>query len=80
MASQLFEPFLFDNPRDWFTRMEAGHELLEASSGKTISCKTYLLASIGSKASSLLADLLPQLKFRMLLSLTMISKLRCYPT
>ena len=58
MASQYFEPFHFANPRDWFTRMEAAHQLLEASSGHTISQKTFLLASIGSKASSLLADLL----------------------
>jgi len=61
MASQLFEPFTFDDPADWFIRMEAAHSLLETSSGKTISQKTYLLASIGSKASSLLAHLLSPL-------------------
>lgn len=58
MASQLFEPLQFDNPRDWFTRMEAAHKLVEASSGNAIDKKTYLLATIGSKGSSLLGDLL----------------------
>ena len=58
MASRLFEPFLFENPRNWFMRMEAAHELMEASTGNTISKKTFLLSSIGSKASTLLADLL----------------------
>ena len=59
MASQfLFEPLVFDNPGDWFTRLEAAHSLLEASTGNTISLKTYLLATIGSKGSILIADLL----------------------
>ena len=59
MASQLvFEPFQLDYPQDWFTRMEAAHALLEASTGTTLDKKTFLLASIGSKASLLLADLL----------------------
>ena len=59
MASQpMFEPLAFDNPSDWFTRLEAAHAVLEASTDKTISQKTYLLASIGSKGSTLLADLL----------------------
>jgi len=58
MASQLFEPFSFDYPQDWFTRMEAAHELVEASSGNSVDKKTYLLATIGSKASTLLTDLL----------------------
>ena len=61
MASQLFEPFEFNSPGDWFTRMEAAHALLEASTGKSIEKKTYLLAAIGSKASLLLADLLAPL-------------------
>ena len=58
MASQLFEPFQFNSPSDWFTRMEAAHNLLEASTGKTVDRKTHLLAAIGSKASLLLTDLL----------------------
>ena len=58
MASQLFEPFNMENPTDWFVRMEAAHALLEASSGNAVSKKTYLLATIGSKASQLLTDLL----------------------
>ena len=61
MASQLFEPFSFDNPGDWFTRMEAAHSLVETSSGKTIGKKTYLLATVGSKGSTLLAHLLAPL-------------------
>ena len=59
MASQqLFEPFAFETPKDWFSRMEAAHSLLQASSGNTIEKKTYLLATIGSEASLLLTDLL----------------------
>ena len=61
MASQLFEPFAFDNPTDWFTRMDASHSLLETSSGKTIGKKTYFLATVGSKGSTLLAHLLAPL-------------------
>ena len=61
MASQLFEQFNFDNPVDWFTRMEAAHSLLESSSGSSVDKKTYLLATIGSKASILIADLLAPL-------------------
>ena len=61
MASQLFEQFNFDNPQDWFTRMEAAHSLLEASSGHTVEKKTFLLATAGSKASTLLKDLLAPL-------------------
>ena len=57
MASP-FEPFLFDDPKDWFIRMEAAHSLLEASSGNTVSQKTFLLATMGAKASSLVSDLL----------------------
>ena len=38
--------------------MEAAHNLAEASSGKTIEKKTFLLATIGSKGSTLLTDLL----------------------
>lgn len=57
MASR-FEPFLFEDPKDWFVRMEAAHALLEASSGHTVSLKTFLLATMGAKASSLLTDLL----------------------
>jgi transposase InsO family protein len=57
MASQ-FEPLLFDDPKDWFIRMEAAHALLEASSGNTVSLKTFLLATMGAKASSLVTDLL----------------------
>ena len=58
MASELFEPFNIENPTDWFVRMEAAHALLEASTGNAISRKTYLLATIGAKASQLLRDLL----------------------
>ena len=58
MASQLFEPFSFEKPSDWFTRMEVAHSILEASSGNVIGKKTYLLAAIGSKGSTLLAHLL----------------------
>ena len=54
----MFEPLNFDNPSDWFTRLEAAHSLLEASTGNSVSQKTYLLATIGSKGSSLVADLL----------------------
>ena len=58
MASQQFEQFNFDNAVDWFMRMEAAHNLLEASSGQSIAQKTFLLANVGSKASTLLTDLL----------------------
>jgi len=58
MASQPFEPFCVENPTDWFLRMESAHSLLQASSGNTIDKKTYLLATMGSKASVLLTDLL----------------------
>ena len=59
MASQQpFEPFLFADPNDWFVRMESAHKLLEASSGNAVDKKTYLLATMGAKASSLLKDLL----------------------
>ena len=61
MASLAFEPFLFNKPADWFTRMEASHVLAETTSGKTIDLKVYLLATMGSQASSLLADLLAPL-------------------
>ena len=58
MASQLFEPFQAHCPQDWFTRMEAAHSVAEASTGNTIAKKTFLLATIGSKGSTLLRDLL----------------------
>lgn len=59
MASRaVLDEFAFDHPKDWFLRMEASLSLLEASTGKTINKKVYLLATMGSKASTLLADLL----------------------
>ena len=59
MASRaVLDEFSFDQPNDWFLRMEASLQLLEATSGKTIEKKMYLLATMGSKASTLLADLL----------------------
>ena len=58
MASQAINEFDTRSPVDWFTRMEASHALLEASTGKTISKKVYLLATMGSQGSTLLSDLL----------------------
>ena len=60
MASQqtVINEFDTRSPVDWFTRMEASHALLEASTGKTISQKVFLLATMGSQGSTLLSDLL----------------------
>jgi transposase InsO family protein len=58
MASRSVEEFNDNNPSDWFLRLEASHAVLQASSGQGIDEKVFLLASMGSKASTLLADLL----------------------
>ena len=58
MASYAMEALSFDNPKDWFVRMEAAHQLLTASSGKDIPQKTFAIATMGQQASTLLADLL----------------------
>lgn len=47
-----------NNPRDWFMMLEAAHQVLEASSGKQISKKMYLLANMGAKAAALARDIL----------------------
>ena len=47
-----------ENPQDWFTRMEAAHQVLTASSGHDIPQKTFAIAAMGPHASILLADLL----------------------
>ena len=57
-SSRAIEAFNGENPSDWFVRMEASHELLQASSGQKIETKVFLLASMGSTASTLLSDLL----------------------
>jgi len=46
------------NPHNWFLQMTASHEILQASSGKQVSKKMFMLATMGSKALALLADLL----------------------
>ena len=57
MALQQFEQFNFDNAVDWFMRMEASSGQ-SISMGQSIAQKTFLLANVGSKASTLLTDLL----------------------
>ena len=59
MASRaVIDEFSFDQPKDWFLRMEASLQLLEATTEKVIDKKMYFLATMGAKASTLLADLL----------------------
>jgi len=46
------------NSRECFLRLDAAHQILQASSGKDISRKMFLLASLGSVATNLVKDLL----------------------
>ena len=61
VAAQIGE-FDFNDPNGWFLRVQAAHQVLQASTGHECSKKIYFLATCGTTAATLERDLIaPQL-------------------